>query len=168
MSVYSGASFEGLKEAVTALDRFADNIAARKGALEGLGTLAESGAKARIERGGPGPAGENWAAWSLGYAKTRKSGTKRGVKTGHSLLRDTSALLASIQFEAFSDRVETGSNLVYAAVHQGGSVKTSGRGSGIPARPYLGFSDDEVTEAHEILSQWIDATFDASFGGRLA
>jgi phage virion morphogenesis protein len=168
MSVYGEAKFEGLNDAVKALDRFADNVAARKAALEGLGALAESGAKARIERGGPSPAGQAWAAWSPNYAKTRKSGVKGGVKTGHSLLRASSALLQSIQFEAFTDRVETGSNLVYAAVHQGGSEKSSGRGSGIPARPYLGFSDAEIKEAHEILSQWIEATFEVSFGGRTA
>jgi phage virion morphogenesis protein len=166
MSVYSGAEFKGLNEAVTALNKFADNMAARKGALEGLGTLAESGAKARIAAGGPSPAGENWAAWSEDYAKTRKTGTKRGVKTGHGLLRDTSALMASIQFEANADQVETGSNLVYAAVQQGGSFKSSGRGSGIPARPYLGFSPTELDEAHAILSDWIQATFEVSFGGR--
>jgi phage virion morphogenesis protein len=167
MSIYSGATFEGLSEVVTSLNRFADNVAARKSALEGLGALAESAAKARIISGGPSPAGENWAAWSPAYANTRKTGAKRGIKTGHSLLRDTSALLASIQFEAFTDRVETGSNLVYAAVQHSGSTKSSGRGSRIPARPYLGFSDAEIAEAHAILSVWIDATFEVSFGGGL-
>jgi phage virion morphogenesis protein len=168
MSVYDGAEFKGLNEAVKALDKFADDVAARRGALKGLGTLAESSAKARIVSGGPGPSGDIWAPWSARYQATRKQGFKGGKKTGHSLLRDTSALLASLQFEVVSDDlVQTGSNEEYAGVHQFGSSKASGRGAGIPARTYLGFSESELVEAQSVISGWVEATFETRFG-RLA
>ena len=56
----------------------------------------------------------------------------------HPLLRDTGALYASIRLEQVTNRaVSVGSDLPYAAVHQFGSARRWGRGSGIPARPFF-------------------------------
>jgi phage virion morphogenesis protein len=176
MSVYSGAEFEGLKEAVSALDRFADNIAARRKALDQLGQLGTDAAQNRIYSQGPGPAGEIWPKLNKDYAASIKGGP---------MLQRSGGLYQSLQQEVIGDdAVLVGSNMQYAAVHQFGA-KITGKGGGnlvfnigarkvfvksvtIPARPYLGFSDAEIADAHTTLSQWIEATFEASFGGRLA
>ena len=52
-------------------------------------------------------------------------------------------LLSSIRITAIDNRTVTvGSDRKYAAVHQLGSAKKKGRGSGIPARPFFPFSKD--------------------------
>ncbi len=58
----------------------------------------------------------------------------------HRLLRKSGALWQSISISALSNEsVTVGSDRVYAAIQQLGSRKTSGRGSGIPARPFFPF-----------------------------
>lgn len=61
-----------------------------------------------------------------------------------SLLRKSGALWQSIRItEVTNDHVTVGSDRKYAAVHQFGSSKKSGRGSGIPARPFFPFTKEK-------------------------
>ena len=90
--------------------------------------------------------GNAWEAWSAKYEKTRHG--------GHSLLQGNNDLLNSINHQVQGRSVEVGSHLVYAAHHQFGSEKTSGRGSGIPARPYLGISDDNRDKLEQVIAEW--------------
>ena len=56
----------------------------------------------------------------------------------HPLLRDSGALYGSIRvLQATNESVSVGSDLPYAAVHQFGSARRTGRGGGIPARPFF-------------------------------
>jgi len=106
--------------------------------LESVGALVESQTRRRIQEEKESPEGEAWEAWSERYAATRHG--------GNSLLQGEGDLLDSIQYLAGDDEVEVGSNLVYAATHQYGDP-----GRGIPARPYLGLSDEDEQEIDELI-----------------
>jgi len=59
----------------------------------------------------------------------------------HQLLRKTGTLMRSIRVvEVTNDKVTVASDRVYAAHQQFGSSKSSGRGSGVPARPFFPFA----------------------------
>jgi phage gpG-like protein len=52
--------------------------------------------------------------------------------------------------EVVGDEVEIGSNLIYAATHQMGDEERN-----IPARAYLGLSDDDESELQEVIDDFI-------------
>lgn len=118
--------------------------------LEGVGAEVESQTRRRIESGGPAPDGTDWEPWSQRYAKTRSG--------GQSLLRDEGGFLDSVQHAVRGDLVETGSNLVYAAIHQFGGTPDMAPGpAAVPAREWLGISGEDEAD--------LDAILDAHFGG---
>lgn len=64
----------------------------------------------------------------------------RKKPAAHSLLRKSGALWQSIRItELTNDHVTAGTDRVYGAHQQFGSAKSSGRGSGIPPRPFFPF-----------------------------
>lgn len=90
-----------------------------------------------------------WTAWTADYA-----GARHG---GQSLLQGEGDLLDSITFDVQGDRVEIGSNLVYARIHQEGGVAGMAPGpAAIPARPYLGLSSDNLAELQVVAGRWLD------------
>lgn len=133
MSVAITIQIEGLEALEARLDRLA--AIEFSALLEEVGALATSVAQERITATKRAPDGGTWAPWSAGYAKRRRSQA--------TLLQDEGHLWQSIQHLVTGDRVAVGSNLAYAGVHQKGSSKSSGRGGGIPARPYLGVGPEE-------------------------
>jgi phage gpG-like protein len=66
-----------------------------------------------------------------------------------SSLRKTGLLQRSFYLNVTSDSATLTSPTPYAAVHQFGSDKPSGRGSGIPARPFYPVVDGRLTPAAE-------------------
>jgi phage virion morphogenesis protein len=108
--------------------------------MEQIGSLVESQTRNRIANEKRDPSGKQWKKWSAKYARTRHG--------GHSLLMNEGDLLDSIQWQVSGDKVEIGSNLVYARTHQ------LGRGA-IPARPYLGLSDENRDEISEVIDEWL-------------
>jgi phage virion morphogenesis protein len=118
--------------------------------LDEIGATVVSQTQSRIRDEKRGPDGENWPVWSAKYARTRHG--------GQSLLQGESnpGLLSSITHLVRGNRVEIGSALPYAAHHQFGSKKSSGRGSGVPARPYLGLSEDNRDEIETICAGFIE------------
>ncbi|MDP3715500.1 MAG: phage virion morphogenesis protein, partial [Burkholderiales bacterium] len=65
----------------------------------------------------------------------------------------------SITYGASHDRVEVGTNVVYGAIHHFGGL--AGRATGkagpvrrtrLPARPYLGASEDDLSEITKVLN----------------
>jgi phage gpG-like protein len=73
-----------------------------------------------------------------------KSWPPRKKPAPHQLLRKSGSLWQSIRIAAIgSDSVTVGSDRIYAAIQQFGSAKKSGRGSGIPARPFFPFATPE-------------------------
>jgi len=131
-----------------ALQRAADRIA-RLGVLaEGellaqVGAVAEGAVRRRISETKTAPDGAAWAPWSDRYAAGRRN--------GKSLLQDEGGLLDSIAYRVRGATVEVGSNLVYAAVHQLGSEG----GDGIPARPFLGLSDEDDADIESVVEDFL-------------
>lgn len=157
--VFGEFRVEDLAASVAQLNSFAELMGSRKDVLEIMGAFGESTAKGRIDSSGPGPDGKPWRAWSAAYAQTRttrtlgKGSNLSAKKTGHSLLRASLALYNSIGWEVPNDEsVEFGSNLVYAAVQNFGSASDDPHN--IPAREYIGFSSDEISELEQILADW--------------
>ena len=109
--------------------------------LDAVGDTVANGAKRRIMEAKTAPGGKKWDPWSKRYAKTRHG--------GHSLLRDTGALVDSITHEVstMERSVVVGSNLVYAATHQFGDPDRK-----IPARPYLDAELEDPWERREVRS----------------
>ncbi len=122
---------QGLKQAYALTERLSGWQIADL--AEAASELMAGQSKNRIEFDKAAPDGTPWDPWSAEYAVTRHG--------GHSLLRGEGPLLTSIQSYATADEAIVGSNLDYAAVHQGGSEDGD-----TPARPYLGLSDENEKE----------------------
>lgn len=106
--------------------------------LDGIGELVASQTRHRIKEEKTEPSGKPWRQWSPDYAKTRKA--------HHSLLINEGApgLLESIQFLVTGDdRVEIGSDRIYAAVHQSD-------------RTYLGLSAGNENELRDTIEGWLE------------
>ncbi|MCW8843603.1 MAG: phage virion morphogenesis protein, partial [Rhodobacteraceae bacterium] len=67
----------------------------------------------------------------------------------HSLLVEEGGLRDSIASYSSGTEVEVGSNLIYAAHQHFGGDET---GSGIPARPFLGISDQDESDLRELVT----------------
>ncbi len=126
------------------IERLADMD--RRALLKTVGAAVETQTRRRLKDEKRGPDGTAWDAWSDDYAASRHG--------GQSFLVGERDLLDSIDNQIDGDQVEIGSNLVYARVHQEGSANDSNQN--IPARPYLGLSDDN----EEALADTIDAFFE--------
>lgn len=74
---------------------------------------------------------------------------------GRPILRDTVRLFQSLTYAVGRNQVEVGSNVVYARIHQLGGQTGRGHAAEIPARPYLGMSDDDEREALEIVNDYL-------------
>ncbi len=98
--------------------------------LMGIGTVIQSMAQRAFDE--PGLRPTPWAQ--------RKSGG------AHPLLIKSGDLRQGIHvIKAGADTVRIGSPTKYAAHHQLGSSKSSGRGSGVPARPFFPVLNDQLT-----------------------
>lgn len=109
--------------------------------VDDAGAILESSTRARFETK-VAPDGTDWAPWSEAYDETRNHGV-------HSLLVEEGDLLDSIASYSTGDEVMIGSNLVYAAHHQLGGEEI---GTGIPARPYLGMSDEDELDLRDLVT----------------
>jgi len=127
----------------------------RRGLLEQLAGVAESQTRRRISEEQQSPDGEPWQAWSANYAATRHG--------GQSLLQGEGDLVDSITSEIEGDEALIGSNLIYAAIHQHGGTPDMAPGpAGIPAREYLGFSQDNLDEIEAVADRWLDKHLEAA------
>ena len=127
----------------------------RRELLEQLAGVAESQTRRRISEEQKSPGGEPWQAWSANYAATRHG--------GQSLLQGEGDLVDSIISEIEVDEALIGSNLVYAAIHQHGGTPDMAPGpAGIPAREYLGFSQDNLDEIESVADSWLDKHLEAA------
>lgn len=107
-----------------------------------LGSEIESQTRRRISEEKTDPDGDEWDEWSEAYAAARPS---RG-----GLLDLGGGLVDSIAYEVAGDAIIVGSNLVYALVHQEGH-----KDMGIPARPYLGVSEENLDDLGQLVVDFI-------------
>lgn len=138
------AEFDGLERLNRVLNGL-QSSGARLELLEAVGAEVESQTHRRLRDEKESPDGEPWADWSENYAATRHG--------GHSLLMGEGSLDESIQFVASPDQVEVGTNLIYAAIQQFGGEEV---GQPIPARPYLGLSDENREDLLDVLTDWAE------------
>ena len=125
--------------------------------LEALGAELESQTKRRIAEEKTSPIGESWPDWDPDYAKTRHS--------GQSLLQADGGLLDSVLSVVHPDLVETGSNLVYAALHQFGGTSDMPPGPrAVEARPWAGVSPENEADLEAIVMQFAGAHLRRQFG----
>jgi phage virion morphogenesis protein len=99
------------------------------------------------------PRGRSWRGHAASTTRQRRRGPGGG---SNQILRDTDVLMNSITYKAGSNKVEVGTNVEYAAIHQEGG--TAGRGGGvrIPARPFLGVSQEDEAEIIDIMSDYLN------------
>lgn len=133
----------GLLPAKRALDRLSRLDTQRL--LELLGSEAESQTRRRLSEGKTDPDGQPWKPWSKAYE------ARRPAKGG--ILDLDGELIDSIAYEVQDDAITLGSNLVYALVHQEGW-----KAKNIPARPYLGVSDENLEDLGELVIDFIART----------
>lgn len=138
---------EGLEARIR---RLAAGLADTRPLLEALGAELETQARKRIADSGPAPDSSPWPEWSDAYAATRHS--------GHKLLSSQGHLLDSVQSLVGADFVETGSNLIYAAIQQFGGTGDMAPGpAAIPAREWLGVSARDAGDLDALLDEHFNA-----------
>ncbi|WP_051340944.1 phage virion morphogenesis protein [Azospirillum halopraeferens] len=136
------AGAEAVRRRLVAL---AQGITDKRPLLDSLGGLVESQTRRRLSQDKEGPNGEPWPDWSDSYKATRR--------TGHHLLESTGTLIDSVHYMVRGDAVEVGSGMVYAAIHHFGGAE-AGKPE-IPARPWLGVSEEDGREIDEVLGDWL-------------
>lgn len=126
------------------LAEFQGKLRNPKGLAKGIGQLMEAQVKRRIQDEKTAPDGTPWQDWSEAYAKSRKG--------NHSLLLFEGRLRDSVAGRALNGNAAVvGASMIYAAVHQYGyPVKH------IPARPYLGLSDENADEVADLVIDWCE------------
>lgn len=146
--------FEGTDEVIKKLAQVSSD-STRRQILDDFGSYLMSETQGRFETE-TGPDGE---AWEESY---------RAKEEGGKTLTDSGILRDSITYENDADRLEVGSAMIYAAIHQyGGEIVPKSAGQlafriggrliltdkvEMPARPYLGFTDADEDELLAIIN----------------
>lgn len=162
-----GASlhYEGTDRLMAALGRLA-TPARRQTLMEGIGAFGVYSTQEHFmdERA---PDGTAWKP------------SARAAATGGKTLRDSNLLFQSMTYSATADAAEWGTNRIYAGIHQfGGEIvpKTKKalkfavhggkfvvvRKVTIPARPFLGVSEEEGRRIEDIAADFIKAETDGA------
>lgn len=87
---------------------------------------------------------------------------QRAEKEGGKTLVDNSVLRNSIGYEASALGVLWGTNDIRGRIHQLGGKTGRGHAVNMPARPYLGMSEEDVEEAKAIIVEHVAAMFGGS------
>nr|DAD98284.1 MAG TPA: virion morphogenesis protein [Myoviridae sp. ct5nJ10] len=164
MAAHNGVSLSwgGLD---TALTHAAKKLGNTQALMDSVGEALVSGTLKRFDAE-KDPEGQPWEP----SGRAQEDGGKTLTNKGH--LRD------SIDKKATSDTVMVGSNLKYARIHQKGGTITpkkakklvfKGRGGKkvavdqvtIPARPYLGISDEDMDDVKSTMTDFLAGVFKA-------
>jgi phage virion morphogenesis protein len=142
----SGVVFEAELDLTPAQDRLARLSASDLDALTyEIGALIEDQTRRRIADEKVAPDGTPWAPWSERYEQSLK---RRNRRNPRSLLVGEGNLRDSIQNYTTGEAARVGTNLVYGAIHQFGGEAV---GMPIPARPYLGLSNENAGEIEDLV-----------------
>lgn len=110
--------------------------------LESIGALLADRARTRITQTKTDPDGVPWAPWSAGYARTRQP--------RHSLLRDSDAMLKSIQHMETDDTVAIFADTIYAGVQNSGESERN-----IPERRFIGLGRADIAAIEDMAADWL-------------
>lgn len=114
---------------------------------DAIGALLASSAQGRINGDEHrAPDGSQWPEWSGKYSQRRPA--------GKSLLRDSGALVDALQHEHSADTVTVFAAVGWAATHQFGDPARN-----IPARPYLGMSNQDVHDIEDLVDGMVAEVF---------
>jgi phage virion morphogenesis protein len=117
--------------------------------LELLGADLETSTRQRIAVQKHAPDGSAWPPWSAAYAE------QRPAKGG--MLELDGQLIDSIEWELEGLTVSVGSRMVYALTHQLGDDRRN-----IPARPYLGLSDEDEETLQATAGAWMERVMEGT------
>lgn len=134
--------------------------------MDQIGTVLVNGAVERIGQTNVTPGGVPWPQSLRAQLGGGEEG-EAGAGSAGPTLHDSGTLMRSITEQAAPNQVEVGSNMIYAGVHQTGATivpkakgalfftlangeKVTVRSVTIPARPYLGVSDEERLQIEEL------------------
>lgn len=96
-----------------------------------------------------GPDGQSWQTLSPNYLKQKP-------KNAHQILRLNDIMRDTLAYHVDPDELVFGSNMEYAAIHQfGGTSDMKPQLAAIPARPFLGLSNQDEQEVIEILKAFL-------------
>jgi phage virion morphogenesis protein len=90
-----------------------------------------------------------------GWIKLSPATVGKKRKGAGKILVDSGRLKNSIKVQAFSDRVEVGTNVIYAAIHHFGGQAGRGGKVRIPARPYMLIQEEDWKEIDEAASDFL-------------
>ena len=131
-----------------ALGKAAHKLGDTQALMESVGDVLVSGTLKRFQDE-EDPTGKKWPK------------SKRAAKKDGQTLTDTALLRRSVDYAATSDKVMVGSNLPYARIHQKGGKTGKGHKVDMPARPYLGVSEEDMDEVRETVADFLAGTFKA-------
>jgi phage virion morphogenesis protein len=133
----------------TALGRLLARSLSLRQPFEEIGASLVASTQQRIEDERD-PAGNAWDDLALS-TQLRRVG-KSGIRGPDHMLRVKGLLVGSLTYIASDLTLQEGSNRVYAALQQfGGDDGMAPGPAAVPARPYLGLSDDDEREIDAIL-----------------
>lgn len=89
------------------------------------------------------PDGSPWAQLSPDYKKRKK-------KHADLILTLNGYLRGTLGYSATKDELRVGTPMIYGAAHQFGRPEIN-----LPARPFLGLSDDDTAMILDALSEWL-------------
>ena len=131
-----------------ALGKAAHKLGDTQALMESVGEALRSGTIERFEAE-EDPQGKKWKP------------SARAMAGGGKTLDKESHLKDSIDYAATSDKVMVGSNLPYARNHQLGGKTGKGHKVDMPARPYLGVSEEDMDEVRETMADFLAGAFKA-------
>lgn len=151
------------------LDRLAAHLSDMTPVMQDLGELLVQQTKDRFPTG-TAPDGSRWAPKSP--ATLAAYGARKSNRVDRRPLFGPSGRLSSeIFYQASATGVEWGSGLIYSAVMQFGAARgafgTAANGTpipwgAIPARPFIGLSDDDAAAVVALLEDWLAGIADGA------
>lgn len=138
---------EGDRELRRALNRFIQRAQNLKPVFSDIGEMLLLSHRERWDDE-VAPDGTPWEQLSDKY----KASKRKRESNGHDkiLVLDTFLRDDGLSYSAAHSGLEFGTDKIYGATHQFGDPDRN-----IPARPFLGISDDDETEILEIISVWL-------------
>ncbi len=131
-----------------AMGKAAHKLGDTQALMESVGEALRSGTIERFDAE-EDPQGKKWKP------------SARAMAGGGKTLDKESHLKDSIDYAATSDKVMVGSNLPYARIHQLGGKTGKGHKVDMPARPYLGVSEEDMDEVRETMADFLAGAFKA-------
>lgn len=153
--------------ALARLEAHLDNMS---GAFDDIGEYMVRSTKERFTQG-VSPDGVPWAPKSLATiaAYRQRSDSRNSRLDYRPLFGPTGALSSTISAQTGRDFAEIGSNMIYAGTMQFGASRgafgSTSRGSpipwgAIPARPFLGVSDQDRVAIIDVIDEWLGGFVD--------